>query len=82
MVFYLKRILVIKQEEPPWYQFHLSTLFILMIATAFFYIGLGWWGFDGFWERFSVAMRIGVVIFPFVELHRRFRNQDFPSDSN
>ncbi|WP_146677481.1 hypothetical protein [Pirellula sp. SH-Sr6A] len=69
-----------KREKLPWYQFHLSTLFVVMGIVAAFFIGLSWWGVEGLWERFSIAMRIGVIVAPFAELHRRFHEQDFPSD--
>ncbi|XZE46751.1 hypothetical protein SH467x_002047 [Pirellulaceae bacterium SH467] len=69
-----------RREKLAWYQFHLRTVFVVMGVVAAFFIGVGWWGVEGLWERFSIAMRIGVIVAPFAELHRRFREQDFPSD--
>lgn len=69
-----------KREKLPGYPSHWITLLVVMGVVAAFFIGLAWWGVEGLWERFSIAMRIGVIVAPFAELHRRFREQDFPSD--
>ena len=61
------------------WQYHLDTLFVCMISVAIFFAGLSWWGVDGLWVRFSIAMRIGVVLSTFIEINYRWRKHDFPS---